>query len=363
MRRGQVIAIVAGIATVGLVAMGASRGQADAPTTAGKGPTPVRAVTIGGAGSPAGPGAGLPGESFAATIRRDREATLSFRLPGRLISSPPRDGARLGAGAIVASIDATPWRAALVRAQAEEDRLSRAAARYATLAPDGAVSDAQAKDARDALAAARAAVTAARYDVSSATLTMPFAGVVLSRRAEIGETVAGGQAVAMVADLSSPLIATAQLPAGRAAGLRRGGSAQVTVPGMDRAIAARVIRIGAASDARAGTVAVDLALEGAPALPSGLSASVSFEGGTAGPAASAAPGIAAVPAEAILDTDGARAFVYVIDRQSRARRVAVTFAGFDDRMARVGGLAPGAKVITAGAGFVGEGEAVRVTGE
>ncbi|WP_225205455.1 efflux RND transporter periplasmic adaptor subunit [Novosphingobium huizhouense] len=354
------------------MAIGASRGQADAPAAAaGKGPTPVRAVTIGGvdggdgAGAAGAAGATPWGESFAATIHREREATLSFRLPGRLGSSPPREGARLGAGAVVASIDATPWRAALVRAQAEEDRLSRAAARYATLAPDGAVSDAQAKDARDALAAARAAVAAARYDLSSATLTMPFAGVVLSRRAEIGETVAGGQAVAMVADLSSPLIATAQLPAGRAAGLRPGAAAQVLVPAMAQPLAARVIRIGAASDPRAGTVAVDLALVQPPALPSGLSASVRFaREAAAGPAAGAASAtLADIPAEAILDAEGARAFVYVIDRQSRARRVEVRFAGFDDRTARVAGLPRGARVITAGAGFVAEGEAVRVTGE
>lgn len=360
MRKGPVIAIVAGLATVGAVVVGAGRGRADAPVAV-QGPTPVRAVTIGAIDASTGMNSAAAGESFAATIHREREATLSFRLPGRLVTSPPREGMRLGAGATVAAIEATPWRAALVRAQAEEDRLSRAAARYATLAPDGAVSDAQAKDARDALAAARAAVAAARYDLSSASLTMPFAGVVLSRRAEIGETVAGGQAVAMVADLSSPLIATAQLPAARAAGLEKGSVAQVTVPGLARALAARVIRVGAASDARSGTVAVDLALSGAGALPSGLSASVHFD--APGGAAPVATATETIPAEAILDADGARAFVYVIDQQSKAKRVAVGFAGFDDRMARVSGLPRGAKVITAGAGFVGDGEAVRVTGE
>lgn len=362
MGRGQVIAIVAGLATVGVLAIGVNRGKADVPAPTAAAPIPVRAVAVGAAGSGGSASTGSPGESFAATIHREREATLSFRLPGRLISSPPREGARLGAGAVVAAIEATPWRAALVRAQAEEDRLSRAAARYATLAPDGAVSDAQARDARDALAAARAGVAAARYDLSSATLTMPFAGVVLARRAEIGETVAGGQAVAMVADLSSPIIATAQLPAARAAGLRPGAMAQVTVPGLARAIAARVIRVGAASDARSGTVAVDLALNGAGALPSGLSASVRFDAPVSAQSPTAASE-ALVPAEAILDAAGTRAFVYVIDQRNRAHRVEVRFAGFDDRMARIGGLAPGARVITAGAGFVGEGEAVQVTGE
>ncbi len=318
--------------------------------------TPVRVFVVGGIANGV---ATLPGASYAALIHREREATLSFRLGGRMISSPPREGQRLGAGAVVAAIDATQWRAALARAEADAARSARAAQRYGVLAPDGAVSQAQARDAADALSAARAAVTAARYDLSSTRLTMPFSGVVLSRRAELGETLAAGQAVASVADLSSPLLATVQVPVARLAGLQRGTGAQVLVPGRAQPIMARVLRIGAASDARSGTVSVDLALDRAGGLPSGTSASAVFAGG----ATSAAASDVTVPAEALLEAGGARATLYVIDGKGRARRTQVGFLGFSDRMARVSGLAPGARVITAGAGFVGDGEAVVVTAE
>ena len=46
----------------------------------------------------------------------------------------------------------------------------------------------------------------------------------------------------------------------------------------------------------------------------------------------------------------------------RARRRAVRFDGFVDQVARVAGLPAGTRVITAGAGFVAEGDAVAVTG-
>lgn len=324
--------------------------QAQAPAT------PVRVFVVGSGGD----GATLAsGASYAALIHREREATLSFRLGGRMVSSPPREGQRLGAGALVAAIDATPWRASLARAEADAARTARATQRYGVLAPDGAVSQAQARDSADALTAARAGVTAARYDLSSTRLTMPFAGVVLNRRAELGETLAAGQAVASVADLSSPLLATVQVPVARVAGLQRGTGAHVLVPGRAQPIAARVLRIGAASDARSGTVAVDLALEGAGALPSGTSASAVFAGG----ATSVVASDVTVPAEALLEAGGARATLYVIDAKGRARRTQVGFLGFSDRFARVSGLVPGARVITAGAGFVGDGEAVVVTGE
>jgi multidrug efflux system membrane fusion protein len=44
----------------------------------------------------------------------------------------------------------------------------------------------------------------------------------------------------------------------------------------------------------------------------------------------------------------------------KARRTAVTFGGFDGDDALVAGLSAGTQVITAGAGFVADGEAVRV---
>lgn len=363
MRRGTAIALGAGIAaTLGLALSGALRGSEPIKPAVAP-PTPVRAFVI---GSATGDGAGVAdaGESFAATIHRDREATLSFRLAGRVTQFAVREGQRLGAGAIVAAIDATPYRAAVTRQEADAARLGRAADRYGALAPDGAVSDAQARDARDVLSAARAGLTAARYDLASARLTMPFTGVVLSRRTEVGETVAPGQAVAMVADLSSPLVATAQVPVARVASLRTGMGAQVMVPGQAMPIAARVLRIGAASDARSGTVAVDLSLAGAGTMPSGTSASVRFAMQVpAGDAGADDRGEALVPAEAILDAQGQRAALYVIDGKGRARRTQVGFKGFSDRLARVSGLGAGARVITAGAGFVGDGDAVLVTAE
>ncbi len=261
----------------------------------------------------------------------------------------------------MAALDATPFDAAAARQSAEVARLGRTASRYEALVPEGAVAEAQAKDARDALAAARAGLTAARYDAASARLAMPFPGIVLSRQAEIGETVAPGQPVATVADLRAPLIATAQVPAALAARLRPGMPAQLAVAGQPGAIGAHVLRIAGASDARSGTVAVDLALAGAPALASGTVGSVRFA--LPPDDATSAPEGVLIPAEALLEGQGERAFVYVIDSAGKARRRRVRLLGFADQSARVSGLPGGARVITAGAGFVSEGEAVTVTAQ
>lgn len=321
-------------------------------------PVPVSAFTVGAAGQ--GPGTGDDGTTFAAVVRRDREATLSFRVGGTLADVPVRIGQELPAGTLVAAVDATPYRAGAARAAAEVDRLARAADRYGGLVAAGAVADAQARDTRDGLAGARAALAAARYDVASARLVMPFRGVVITRQVERGETVAPGQPVATVADLSAPLLAAAQVADPVARRLRTGQDVTVTAAGL-APLAARVLRVAGGSDPRTGTVAVEVALPAGARLASGTPVAVRIR--LPQPDALQEPAATiAIPGEALLGAQGSRASVFVIDARGRARRRVVGFHGFADQSARVSGLAPGTRVITAGAGFVAEGDAVTVSG-
>lgn len=316
-------------------------------------PIPVNAFTVGGVLDD------RETATFAATAHFDRESTLSFRLGGTVRTAPPQNGKLLSAGALIAAITPSAYQAGADRQAAEVARLERAAARYAGLVNEGAVADAQARDAHDALTAARAGLAAARYDLRSTRLVMPFNGIVLTRQAELGETVAPGQPVVLVADLSTPLIATAQVSADFAARLRPGLSASVTSSGQ-APLTARVLRVAGSGDPRSGTMAVDVVLPPGTRIASGTPLSVRI----ALPSAPTATATASVliPAEALLAAQGPQATVYVIDGQGRARRRTVRFEGFVDRSARVSGLPAGTRVITAGAGFVVDGDRVAVSG-
>ena len=345
-------ALLAGLAAAGITVL-ALRGEGASGPVASL-PVPVQAFTVGSNSAQSTDNAA----SFAAIVHRDREAVLSFRLAGRLAASPARPGQQLAAGAVVAALEATPWQAAATRAAAEADRASRAAARTAALLPAGAVAEAQTKDAASAAEAARAALAAARYDLGSTRLTMPFAGVVLSRHAELGETVAAGQQVVSVADLRAPLVATVQVPAALATSLKRGSPAQLRLADSAQPILAQVLRIAGGVDLRSGTVAVDLTLFSAPLVPSGSPASASFPA-VANHTAQTAQTL--IPAEALLEAHGDRASVFVIDGSGHARRQPIRFLGFADRDAIVTGLANGVRIVTAGAGFLSQGQAVEVT--
>jgi len=320
-------------------------------TEAATAPTPVEAARV------AAPGA-AGAVTGAGTLERRREMALSFRIPGVLTAMKVEAGDRVSAGQLVAAIDPAGVDARQQQTSADLDRARRDVERDKTLFEKGYVSRQRIDDRTSALKAAQAAYDAARFDRRWASLLSPASGVVLERRAQTGEVVAAGQVVARIADLSSPLVLRLPLAARDAARIRVGDMAQVKVEELgEQALAGRVTRVGEAADTRTGAISVEIELSAPPAaLRSGQVAHASL---SVRAAAGQTTAYARIPAEAVLEANGQRAFVYRFDA-GKARRTAVGFGGFDGDDALVSGLPDGTQVITAGAGFVADGEAVRV---
>jgi RND family efflux transporter MFP subunit len=301
------------------------------------------------------------GETIMAsgTLHRQRESALSFRAGGVLLQLNADAGDHVAQGQLLGVLDDTTLRARLRQAAADVERARRDLVRYEPLAATGMISRKRIDDLRTDLAQAQAAQDAAAFEQRGARLLAPASGVVLSRGAQSGEVVQPGQTILTIADESSGLVLRAAIADRDLAKVRLGAAAEVRLaaaPG--EVLAARVTRIGQEADARSGAILVEVSLPSAAGLRSGLVGEVRISG-------AAQPGqdrdaVARVPVEAVLEAQGPRAYVYRVDAQGRAQRTAVTFAGFDGDDALVGGLAPGARLITTGAGFVADGQRVAV---
>ncbi len=287
-------------------------------------------------------------------LERRREMTLSFRIPGVITALNVDDGDVVRAGQVLASIDPAGVAAAEVRAGVEVERARRDLARDQTLFEKGFVSGQRLDDRKSALRAAQAGAGAAAFDRRWARLIAPASGVVLQRTAQAGEVVQPGQAVLRIADETSPLTLRAPLADRDVSRVRVGQSASVRIDGLPTVVPGRVTRVGERAGPQTGAVDVEIELIGTHPLRSGQVATAQIT-----VAASATPGMSRVPAEAILEAKDKQAFVLVVDKDV-ARRRAVTFGGFDGDDALIAGLPPQARVITAGAGFVGDGEKVQV---
>jgi multidrug resistance efflux pump len=144
---------------------------------------------------------------------------------------------------------------------------------------------AQLSGARQARGIAVAGVAAARADVASAqarldaaqlaldelTVAAPFAGVVASLDATVGETVAPGQPVVRIADVSGWRFETTDLDEASVARIAEGSTATVTLDALpDAPIPARVVRIAGFGEAAAGDVTYRVILEPTGDVPAGL---------------------------------------------------------------------------------------------
>jgi hypothetical protein len=145
--------------------------------------------------------------------------------------------------------------------------------------------------------------------------------------------------------------------AGRRRSARRSRSALDALPG--QILAGHVTRVGQSADARTGAVTVEIEVAARPDLRSGQIATARLASRVA--ANANGPTFARIPAEAVLEASGGKAAVLRLDNakgEMRARRTPVRFGGFDGDDALVAGLPDGARVITAGAGFVSDGDRV-----
>jgi RND family efflux transporter MFP subunit len=277
-----------------------------------------------------------------------REPALAFASPGVVIAIQVDSGDTVRRGQALASLRRTTVggnaeEAALARQNAERD-LERTRELYER----GFVSEAR-------LESARLAVERAREFV---VLRAPADGVILSRAAEPAQTVAAGAPVLRLGETGSGLVVRAPLSAVQARRVEAGQHALVRIAALGTTTFTGVVsRIAAGSDAATGAFEAEIEFASALAIRSGMVAEVEI---TTGPSETTEVQLL-IPTLSLLDARADQGVVLVVDAEGVARRRAVRTAGVvQGGVLIVDGLAPGERVISAGAAYVRDGERVRI---
>lgn len=232
--------------------------------------------------------------------------------------------------------------AALDRAQELKERgfLSQASL-------DTALANKRSSDAN--LAAARAALSETRTRLSQATIRAPVSGLVISRSVTRGQIVSPGTELFRIVR-DGRLELDAQVPETDLALVRAGQSAVVASDQVGETTGTvRIVTPEVDPQTRLGVARISLS--GAGGFRPGMFARARIDAG-------ANPSIT-VPTSAVLYREN-RPGVYILDNQSRARFRPVTIQSRSREWTAVDGLQAGARVIVQGAGFLGEGDRVRV---
>ena len=294
--------------------------------------------------------------AYAGDIRARNESPLSFRVGGNLVKRLVDAGDRVRRGQLLAELDPGDAGLQASAAQADMARLGGDLERYRTLLAQKLVSQSAFDAQQAAYRAARAQYELMRNQSAYTRLHAPADGVIATRSAEAGQTVAAGQAIYTLAGDAGREVAIA-LPESRIRDVSIGQPVLVelwSAPG--QRLPGRVREISPAADPQARTYAARVALDGdaAKAVELGQSARVYMP--QVGERTALRLPLSAVQR----DADGKPASVWVVDAKSRRVHLAPVKLGAyaEDTVPLLGGVAANAWVVAAGGHLLREGQLV-----
>jgi RND family efflux transporter MFP subunit len=332
------------------------------------------------------PSAGTPILTASGYVVARRQAVVSAKIQGRLEELRVEEGSEVKKGEILARLESYDFAAAVQRARAavqraeadlaEQQRLLRVAERLAAqevLAEDQReAAESRVRIAEAQLAQQEADLAFAEAQMQQTVIRAPFAGVVVKKMAEVGESVApippgvnistSSGAVVALADLAT-LEVEADVAEANVAKVKSGQPAEVTVEAIpDRRYKAVLRQVIPTADRTKATVTVKVTiLDKDEDLKPEMSAKVTFlepENHTGEAPQESAP-VVLVPREAVVSRGGQSLVFVVRDGRVEARPV-VLGTRRQDQVIVQDGLAGGETLVARPPDSLADGDAVRI---
>lgn len=312
-------------------------------------PTPVRVQN-------AAQGPAVPPIDTNGLVMTKHELRLSFKTGGVVRRIAVQEGQSVKRGERLAEIELTEINAQVEQARQMAKKAARDLRRGENLYADQVISLEQLQDLRTQAAMAEAAFKSAQFNMGYSVITAPRDGVVLRKLVEERELVGPGTPVLVFGESDGGYVVRAALADREIVNVKLGDKGEIRMdafPG--QLMTGTVVEVASAADERTGMFSIEVRFDSPPPrLVSGLVARLRLE------PESSAPPLTYVPMAALVEGDGDRASVFVLDggkAQKRDVRVAFITA---DSIALESGLEAGEAVITDGALFLENGEAVEV---
>jgi membrane fusion protein, multidrug efflux system len=326
-------------------------GKTPAPEAAK--PTPVRIQR-------ASNGPAVPPIDTNGVVVTKHEMRLSFKMGGVVRRIHVQEGDAVKQGQRLAEIELTEIGAQVEQAQQMADKAARDLARGENLYADQVISLEQLQDLRTQAAMAGAQFKSAQFNLGYSVITAPRDGTILRKLAEERELVPAGTPVLVLGESDRGYVVRAALADREIVNIKLGDKGEIRMdafPG--QSMTGTVVEIASAADERSGMFPVEVHFDTPPPrLVSGLVARLRLA------PTNEAPPLTYVPMAALVEGDGDRASVFVIDGgkaplRAMRRDVHVAFITADS-IALESGLAAGEAVVTDGALYLENGEAVEV---
>ena len=288
------------------------------------------------------------------------EMRLSFKLGGLVRKIHVKEGDVVKQGQRLAEIELTEVSAQVEQSRQLAEKAARDLRRGENLYADQVISLEQLQDLRTQAAMADAQFKSARFNLGYSVITAPRDGRVLRKLVEERELVPAGTPVLLFGESDRGFVVRAALADREIVNVKLGDKGEIRMdafPG--QTMTGTIVEVSSAAEERSGMFPIEVQFDTQPPrLVSGLVARLRLA------PTSEAPPLTYVPISALVEGDGDRASVFVLDQsqgQTTAQRRDVRVAFITaDSIALESGLKAGEAVITDGALFLENGEAVEV---
>ncbi len=206
--------------------------------------------------------------STSATLRASQQATVTARTRGVVRRLAVEEGDRVAAGQALAYLEDEEQTIVVERTGATLETRRWEFERSTRLFEQELVSEEVYERARREARDAEQAVALAELGLSRTVIRAPFAGVVITRHLDVGNTLADGQPVYTLAAVSR-LLADVNVPERHVARLAAGQAVHLKADASGEQVEARIERIAPSVDVETGTVKVTLTVPGSGALRPG----------------------------------------------------------------------------------------------
>lgn len=292
---------------------------------------------------------------ISGSVRPVLQAVVKSKVSGEISKVYVREGERVAAGQILASVDTADLkarsdaqRAVVAEAKARLDLASKNETNNRALlaknfisqnAFDGVANSVQVAEANHQSALAQSAITTRA--VADAQIRAPFAGIVAKRMVNVGEKISSDAPVMQIVDLSKMEL-EAPVPVGDIPSVKVGQEIAFTVDGFTgREFKGKVERINPAAEAGSRSISIFVALPNTDgALKGGM-----FANGTL--AAIGRSAVSSLPIASLIE-EGGQTYVFALNNGLIERKpITVGTKSIERGMAEIrGGIENGAQVIS-----------------
>ena len=292
--------------------------------------------------------------SLTGTIQPESTTSLSFPVPGTIVSVDVQEGDAVARGALIARIAAGSYRDTYAIAKSKQAQAEDAYQRLRPMYENATLPEVKMVEVEKGREQAKLAASLAAKNLGDTTLRAPSSGVVIRRLAEPGSTAAPGVPIVTLVSMDS-VLAVVPVPEIRVMQVDRGVPVPVRVPALSQTFEGSVQEIGVVADPLTRTYPVKIEVANPDRkLRLGMLATVEL------PLLDQSQALVVPPTALRTDANG-KPYLYVLEKGDTLSRRSVVVGGyFRDGVSLRAGVRVGQRVVTSGTPMLGDGMAVQV---